>query len=205
MAVEPPPPPPERPPPTAGPPPPPKKRSGVAWPIAAGLLLLVAAAITFAVVRGGGDGTFDDDAYPFTFEYPGDWTESDNVTISQELGASGLDKRAVSLDGSNLIIVERFDLNTEIDEGNLDLAQNELDRLVAQIDPSASGEAGETGGYPSITWDSVSIPQPEGAESKLVALFDGDQEYLLNCQSTEEHRDELAAGCDQALDTLEPK
>lgn len=204
MAPEP-PPPPEMPPPPPDPAEPAKKRSAVAWPIAAGLALLVAAVIVLALVKGGGDGTFDDDAYPFTFEYPGDWTESDDVTLGQELGGSGLDKRAVVIDSSNGIIIERFELNFEIDEDNLDVAQREFDGLVAQIDPSASGEAGETGGYPSITYDSVSISQAEGTESKLVALFDGDQEYLLNCQSTEEHRDEVATGCEQALDTLEPK
>lgn len=170
-------------------------------------MLLVAVAITVAVVAGGGDGdgTFDEDAYPFTFDYPDDWSESDDVQLDQELGNTGLDKRAVKLDDSNGIIVERFELNQEVDEDNIDLAQSELDGLIAGIDSTATSEVGETGGYPSVTYENVAVPQPEGAESKLVALFDGDQEYLLNCQSTDDHRDEVNEGCDQALDTLEPK
>jgi len=178
------------------------------WPVAGALVLLVGAALVVAVVvsGGGGDGTFDDEAYPFTFEYPDDWSESDDVTIDQELGASGLDRRAAAIDDTNGIIVERYELNIAVDEDNLDLAQDELDGLISSVDSSAGpGRPGETGGYPSITYDEVQVPEPEGAVSKLVALFDGDQEYLINCQSTEEHRDEVDEGCQQALDTLEPK
>lgn len=196
----------------ADPPPPPaaaspggkKPGSTAAWAIAVGLLLVV----VFAVAGCGGDdssadATFDDPAYPFTFSYPGDWESSDDVTLDKQLGGSGLDQRAVMLDSTNGIILERFELNIAIDEKNLDLAKKELDGLITQLDPNATGVTGETGGYPSITYDSV--PVADGTESKLVALFDGDQEYMLNCQSTEEHRDDVAAGCQQALDTLQPK
>lgn len=203
MAVEPPPPPP--PPPDVPPPEPRAKKRGstAAWAIGAGLLLVVVVVVVFAVAGGDGDdATFDDAAYPFTFTYPGGWNESDDVTLDKQLGGSGLDRRAVMLDSSNGIILERFELNTEIDESNLHLAQRELDGLITQLDPNASGEAGETGGYPSVTYDSV--PVADGTESKLVALFDGDQEYMINCQSTEDHRDDVAAGCQQALDTLKP-
>ena len=208
MAAEPPPPAPPPPPPPGSPSPEPepapkKRGSTAAWAIGAGLLLLVIVVVVFAVTRGGGDGTFDDAAYPFTFKYPGDWNESDDVTLSKELGGSGLDKRAVMLDSTNGIILERFELNVAIDEKNLDLAKNELDGLITQLDPNASGETGETGGYLSVTYDSV--PVSDDTESKLVALFDGDQAYMINCQSNEEHRDDVAAGCQQALDTLEPK
>lgn len=177
------------------------------WPVAGALVLLVGAALVVAVVvsGGGGDGTFDDEAYPFTFEYPGDWEESDDVTLDQELGSSGLDRRAVALDDTNGIIIERFELNIEVDEDNIDLAKDELDGLLTGIDSDADGQVGETAGFPSVTYENVSVPVPEGAESKIVALFDGDQEYMLNCQSTEDHRDEVDEGCQQALDTLEPK
>ncbi len=192
-----------------------KRGSTAAWAIGAGLLLVVVV-VGFAVTGCGGgssdatsggssDATFDDPAYPFTFTYPGDWSVSDDVTLDKQLGGSGLDQRAVGLDATNGIILERFELNTEIDADNLHLAQRELDGLISQLDPNASGEAGETGGYPSVTYDSVPVPGSDGTESKLVALFDGDQEYMLNCQSNEEHRDDVAAGCQQALDTLKPK
>ena len=158
----------------------------------------------------GGDSssdtaTFDDDAYPFTFDYPGDWTTSDDISISNELGGSAVDQTAVVIDDSNGIIVEHFQLEIAIDDENIDLAKGELDGLISQVDPNASGETGETGGYPSVSYDAVPVPDPPDAESRLIALFDGDQEYLLNCQSTPDRRDEIDQGCDQAVESLQPK
>jgi len=48
----------------------------------------------------------------------------------------------------------------------------------------------------------VSVPGTEDARSDFTFIFDGDIEYLLNCQSTSEHADEIEAACRQALDTL---
>lgn len=174
--------------------------------------LLSAAALLAAVLLlgcGSSDSdsddssTFDDEAYPFTFEYPADWSESDDVTLDQQLGNSGEDTRAVGLDDTNGIILQTFQLATEVDDNNIDLAQKELDRLIAQIDSEATSTVGDTAGLPSVTFDSVAVPDPEGAESKIVAIFDGDKEYMINCQSTEDHRDDVAEGCDQALETIE--
>jgi len=170
----------------------------------AGVGLFAAMLLLGCGSESSSDGVFDEDAYPFTFEYPDDWTESDDVEISEELGGAGLDKRAVAIDESDGIIVERFELNVEVDEKNIDLAQDELDGLITSIDPSATGEVGDIGGYISVTYDDVQVPEPESV-SRLVVLFDGDQEYLLNCQYTEDHTDEVIEGCDQAIDTLEPK
>jgi hypothetical protein len=36
-------------------------------------------------------------------------------------------------------------------------------------------------------------------------MFDGDQEYQLNCQSTPGERDAVDAACDQAIATLKLK
>ena len=158
---------------------------------------------------GGGSGsdtaTFEGDAYPFTFDYPGDWTTSDDVSISNELGGSAVDQTAVAIDDSNAIIVEHFQLKISVDDDNIDVAKRELDGLISQVDSNASGETGETGGYPSVSYAAVPVPDPPDAESRLIAVFDGDQEYLLNCQSTPDHRDELNRGCDQAVESLQPK
>ncbi len=176
------------------------------------VFLSLAALLATAFLLGcGGDSdsdepnTFDDDAYPFTFEYPGDWSETDDVTLDQQLGNSGEDTRAVGIDETNGIILQTFQLAIEVDDGNIDAAQKELDGLIAQVDSDATSTVGDTAGLPSVTFDSVSVPQPEGAESKLFAIFDGDKEYMINCQSTEGHRDEVAEGCDQALETLETR
>ena len=49
------------------------------------------------------------------------------------------------------------------------------------------------------------MPSIEDGESRFTVLFDGDQEYLINCQSTPEHRDEVDEACDEALATLAVK
>ena len=172
-------------------------------------VLLALCTIGLAACGGSGDdsdgtSTFSDDGFPFTFDYPSDWQFSDDVTIDKQLGASGADKNvAVGPDDDNGIIVESYTLNRTVDESNLDDAKAELDRLVAQLDPNASGETGDTGGFPSVTIDAVPLTSPEDGESRLVALFDGEQEYLINCQSTPDKRDEVNQACDEALASLQ--
>ena len=47
--------------------------------------------------------------------------------------------------------------------------------------------------------------QIDGAETRLIALFDGDVEYLINCQCTPKRRADIEKACRQVLDTVERK
>lgn len=165
--------------------------------------------VAFAVGIGGcgdsGPQTFSEDPYPFTFEYPGDFESTDDISFDSELGGSADDSKALGLDDSNAIVLQRSTLNIEINEDNVDRAKDEFDGLITQIDPSASGETGTLAGLPSLSYDVVSVPDPPGAESRLTILFEGDQEYVINCQSTPEKKDQLDAACAQALDSLAPR
>ena len=38
-----------------------------------------------------------------------------------------------------------------------------------------------------------------------MAVFDGDKEYFINCQSVPDGREELDEACDRAIETLAPK
>ena len=38
-----------------------------------------------------------------------------------------------------------------------------------------------------------------------MAVFDGDKEYFINCQSVPDGREELDEACERAIETLEPK
>jgi hypothetical protein len=168
-------------------------------------LALAACALALAACGGSGDSgpkTFQEDGFAFTFEYPNSWVPSDKATVADQLGASADKTIGIGLDDDDGIILQSYTLNTEITASNLDLAKKELDGLMSQVDPSATGQTGDTAGFPSITYDAVAIPTPTDGESRLVALFQGDQEYLINCQSTPDHRDEVNAACDQALSTL---
>ncbi len=146
--------------------------------------------------------TFAQDAYPFTFEYPASFEASDDVSIDTTLGGSLEDTTAVALDESNIILLQHTELNVEVSEANIDQAKDEFDALVAQIDPATKGEIGEAAGFPSLTYEVIHVPTPPDGESHITVLFDGDQEYVVNCQSTPEGRDEINAACDEALATL---
>ncbi len=172
-------------------------------------LILLAAGVLAAVLLlgcgGESDGTFDEDGFPFTFEYPDDWTESDDAEVSKSLGAEAEETLGVGLDDDNGIIVQRYTLAIEITEQNFDQAKAEFDGLLTELAPDIEGTPGEIGGYLSLTYEDVPVDESGDLVSTLVALFDGDQEYLINCQSDEDHRDEVSEGCDLAVDSLEPK
>ncbi len=168
------------------------------------LLFVVVSVIALALTACGDSGPkqFEDDGYPFTFEYPEDFQTGSEVTFDDQLGAAADDSTGFGIDDSNLIAVQRVTLNLEIDAGNIDRAKAEFDRLLAEIDPSASAEIAETAGFPSLSYDSLPIPEIEDAESRLTILFEGDQEYVINCQSTPAERETITEACDQALETL---
>jgi hypothetical protein len=148
------------------------------------------------------DQVFDRDGFSFTFQYPEGFEETTDISIDQPLGSAPEENVAIALDEHDALLVQRFTLEVQIDEDNLDLARQEIGRLLAQLDPGASLTAGEVAGLPALTADQVTAPSVEGGESRLTFIFDGDQEYLINCQSTPDKRSEIAAACTMALDTL---
>jgi hypothetical protein len=171
-------------------------------------VILIASAVALTAC-GSDDGdsdvaTFEREGYPFTFEYPGDLQASDDLDISTDLGAGADDSFALGLDSDNALILQRFTLNLDVTEENLPEAQREFDRLLSSVDPDAEGEPGELAGYPSITYDAISLSDPPEGESRLTAFFSGDQEFLINCQSTPEERESIDAACDDALSTIQP-
>ena len=178
-----------------------------------------AAAIAAAVLSGCGDdgndgdaaddgddrsdaATFERDGFPFTFEYPNEYRLVDDPQ-TLPLAATADESLAIAIDESdNGVIVQRFTLNTEVDQSNLADAQQELDALIQRVDRTAAGQPGETAGFPSVSYDEVALSVPEDGESRFVHLFDGEQQYTINCQSTSEHRDAVTEVCDQAIETL---
>jgi hypothetical protein len=152
-----------------------------------------------------GPSTFQEEGFPFTFEYPGDFELTEDVSFDQSLGGSSDEDLSLSLDENNGIILQRYTLGQEVDESNLALAKREFDALLSQGGVEASrGQTGETAGFPSLEYESVALTVPEDGESRIVILFEGDQEYLLNCQSTPDEREEVDAACQQMLETLSP-
>ena len=176
------------------------------------LFLVLAAALLAGCGSDGSDDAtarFDEAGFDITFEYPEDMNEADNVTIASGAGSSAKATAGVGFGKKNtkdVIIVQRYDLNLAIDEDNLDTAKAELDPLVAQISPGArSGVIGKVRGFPSIEYRGLRVREIDGARTRLVALFDGDVEYLINCQSTPKRRADIDEACARVLETVERK
>ena len=172
----------------------------------AAVLAPIVAALALGACGGDDSGddtqTFENDAYPFTFDYPGSLSESSDVSFSQNLGESAADSVALALDQSNGIILQKSTLNASVTSDNLDAAKQQFDRLVGQIDHGASGKAGETVGFPSLTYSAVPVASIQDGQSEITFLFDGENEYVINCQSTPDQRDAINSACDEALQTL---
>jgi hypothetical protein len=167
------------------------------------LTLTLAGALAFGGCGDDSDGTFERDDFPFTFEYPDGFEERDDITVDQNLGANADQTVAVATDEHDLIMVQRFTLSVPVDEKNFGAAKKEIDGLLGQVDPDATTEPTEIAGLPALTVDDVAVSSIDGAESDLTILFDGDQEYLINCQSTPDAREEVEMACGMAVGTLE--
>jgi hypothetical protein len=149
--------------------------------------------------------TFDQEGFQITFEYPGNWVDAGDITISDNLGGTTNATKGVAIDNDNLIAVSLYELNQEVTDQNIDRAKSTLDRLYSKLAPGVQGTTGETGGLPSVTYEQIPISDPAGAESDITAVFNGRQEYLINCQSTSAHTDEVNSACEHALSTLKAK
>lgn len=170
------------------------------------LILVVLAGLGVSACGSEEDTSFQAKGFGITFEYPEGFEESDDVTINQQQGSQAEDSRAVGLDDDNGIIVQRYKLQESISEDNLDLAKAEFDALVAQLSPDAPrGETTEVGGLPALLYSRVPVRSIKDGESRLVVVFDGATEYLINCQSTPGKRSEVNEACDMAVETLELK
>lgn len=183
------------------------------------LLMLLAAA---AIVAGCGDDeesasndpadtavedteTFSEEDFDITFQYPDDFETLEDVQFSQSAGAAAAATTGVGLDGTNLIAVQRFDLETEVTDQNFDEIKQEADRVFSQAaGEQVSGQETDVAGLPALEYE-VTVDEAEDLETRAISIFDGNTQYLLNCQSGAEQREAILAACDLALETFEPQ
>ena len=151
---------------------------------------------------GDGRETFENDDFDITFEYPDDLKEAEDVSFAQSLGAKEQAKAAVGLDKNNAILITRYALGVEVTEKNIGEAKPEVDALIRQVEAGASGERITVGGLPALEYE-VDVPSVPGATSRLVFVFDGRDEYLINCQWKSDKREAIQDACQTALDTFE--
>lgn len=169
--------------------------------------ILALAAIALSGCGGGGEKTFSTPTYPFSFSYPEDWKLTRNAAFNYGAG-SGKASVSVSLkDPYDQVTITQYKLKKTLGEG-VNGNRKELDRIVAKLTVEAKGTASEGeiveyGGIPGYKYF-VEYSSPDGTElrNQLVFLFKGDDEFQINCQSTDENREQLEQGCNLVLDTL---
>jgi hypothetical protein len=167
-------------------------------------------ALAAAACGSGGDSadetnTFDEKPFGITFEYPGNFEVTEDVSFASQSGPGAKEDRAVALDGDNMIIVSKFALNIAVTQANIGEVKPELDRVFGQIaGGDVSGRQIRVGGLPGFEY-TFRTSNPKDGESRISILFDRKTEYELNCQSTPKKRGEVERACTRALDTLRRK
>jgi hypothetical protein len=153
----------------------------------------------------GDTETFDDPEFDVTFEYPADFEVLDEITFNRSAGNTAGATAGVGLDESNLLALQRFDLNIAVTKDNLEEVRPEADELFSGLaGEKVEGKEVEVGSLPALEYE-ITLTEPANAETRATAIFDRQTEYLLNCQSTPEQREAIEAACDTALDTFEVK
>ncbi|MBJ7346988.1 MAG: hypothetical protein JHC87_00285 [Thermoleophilaceae bacterium] len=171
------------------------------------LLTTIGVAVIAAALSGcGGPATFSTPTYPFSFEYPSGWTTSRNAAFVYGAG-SGERSVAVAYKAPNdQVVVTQYKLQKTLPKGIV-ANQKEVDRIVSKLTKQAGGTASDArvvkyGGLPGyqyiIEYQQGGVP----LRNTLTFLFGGDDEFQINCQSSEKNREEIQKGCDQVLSTL---
>ncbi|HEX2024693.1 MAG TPA: hypothetical protein VHF00_08295, partial [Acidimicrobiales bacterium] len=163
---------------------------------------------------GGGDGsgdgggasadrTFSHDDFSISFKYPGYLKRGRVTEVAESAGGEPVAQTALAIDEANAIFLAKYEVNAEVDEDNIAAFAPRVDELVQQLTGEpVSGQTTRVGGFPAIRYDDVDLTTPPQGQSRLVFLFDGAVEYLVNCQSTPEERDAITRGCDRVLTTM---
>lgn len=174
-----------------------------------GLLLAAALLGALAGCGGGGDGsassekTFTHEDFAISFKYPGNLKESRVGETAQSAGGEPVAQTALAVDEANAIFLAKYDVNAEVTRENIGTFVPQVDQVVQQLTGNPiSGTTVEVGGLPGVRYDDVALAKPPQGQSRLVFLFDGSVEYLVNCQSTPEERGEITRACDRVLTTM---
>jgi hypothetical protein len=167
--------------------------------------LLASAALVAAACGSDEPKTFDEDGFGITFEYPGGFERTTDIDAGRTRGDAEKSV-ALAMSEDNAIFVQRYRLGREVGPGDAKLVKAELDKVLGQLARTqVSGKRIDVGGPLAFRYEIDKLQDPENGRSTIVAVFEGDTEYFINCQSVPDGREELEDACKQAIDTLEPK
>ena len=170
--------------------------------------MLVAGAVVLALgvaACGGGSGgaRVTGIGFGITFNMPKQFAIAGSVDIGVSAGAQPAARIAVGIDNDNLIIFSRYDLRITVTKDKLSMVKAEVDKVIAQLaHKPVNGREVEYGGMPGYEY-LIALRTPVNGVSRMAVLFDNKIEYLVNCQSTPNHRDDVDSGCQTVLGSLE--
>jgi hypothetical protein len=148
--------------------------------------------------------TFDEEGFAVTFEYPREFERSTDVTIAHSVGPTA-ETVALAKSEDNLIAVQRFALNRPVADEDADALREQLDKILGLLaGEPVDGKRIDVGGLVAFRYEIEKLETPEDGRSTIIALFDRATEYVINCQSVPDGRDELERACERVIDTLEP-
>lgn len=170
------------------------------------LLPLLACAILMPAACGSSDPEmFDEEGFAITFEYPGDFERTTDVNAERGVGEAE-ESVALAMSEDNAIFVQRYDLGESVTPANVKSVKRQLDKVLSRLaGTEVSGKQIDAGGLLAFRYEIDKLQQPEDGRSTIVAVFDGDTEYFINCQSVPDGREELDEACERAIETLAPK
>jgi hypothetical protein len=170
------------------------------------LLPLLVCAIVLPAACGSSDPKmFDEDGFAITFEYPGDFQRTTEVNAEQRVGRAE-ESVALAMSEDNAIFVQRYRLGRTVTPDDAAAVKDELDKVLSELaDAEVSGERIDAGGLLAFRYEIEKLKEPQDGRSTIVAVFDGDTEYFINCQSVPDGREELDEACERAIETLAPK
>lgn len=171
--------------------------------------VLAALALTIASgCGGGGDQTFNDPDYPFSFEYPSGWTLTQSAASNDEATSQQRGAVTVALkEPYDQVVLTEFKLKKKL-PAKTNGYRPEVDRIVARLTKQAGGDASDGkvvkyGGLPGYQYVVSYKSGNTQLKNTLTFLFRGQSEFQIGCQSAPDQREELSKGCDQILDSLE--
>jgi len=145
-----------------------------------------------------------------TFEHPPDWETLSGVEDAASTGDMRW-QHEIGIDSTNYISVRGYDLGGKVTEENIDDLESDITSQIAALVEETGGslegnaERSTIDGLPALTYRATGITTvaDETVDSTLVLIFDGKTEYFIDCQATEDRAEEIAAGCDQVIETID--
>jgi hypothetical protein len=181
--------------------------------IAAAVVVALVAGLAVVSLTGGDDtpGSADDNHFSdhgVSFDYPSDWQDfgpasfqvnSGDVQWSESFGAQA---------GSNGAIVTEYALKKDVSSVSEAALQAELDRLFTSTVDQAGGQLTQplsqttVNGMPGYQVSFTSTTGGVDLTTDMVLVFQGNQQWNIQCQYAAADQQDVRPGCQQIWDTF---